>query len=232
METIALFLLWYPVFLFSTTLHEAAHAYVAKLGGDLTAYQGGQVSLNPLPHIRREVFGTVIVPVASFFLGRWMFGWASTPYDPVWAERNPRKAAWMSLAGPAANLSLVIAAGLLIRIGIWIGVLAAPQKASFIEIAVAADDGVWKGLAVLLSVTFSLNLILVAFNLLPLPPLDGSGVLPLLLPPATAKRVRDFLHQPTFVLIGMVVAWQAISPVLYPLQRAALNLLYPGAGYH
>jgi len=232
METIALFLLWYPVFLFSTTLHEAAHAYVAKLGGDLTAYKGGQVSLNPLPHIRREVFGTVIVPVASFFLGRWMFGWASTPYDPAWAERNPRKAAWMSLAGPAANLSLVIAAGLLIRIGIWIGVLAAPQKASFIEIAVAVDDGVWKGLAVLLSVTFSLNLILVAFNLLPLPPLDGSGVLPLLLPPATAKRVRDFLHQPTFVLIGMVVAWQAISPVLYPLQRAALNLLYPGAGYH
>jgi Zn-dependent protease len=232
METIALFLLWYPVFLFSTTLHEAAHAYAAKLGGDLTAYRSGQVSINPLPHIRREVFGTVIVPIASFFFGHWMFGWASTPYDPQWAERNPKKAAWMSLAGPAANLALVIAAGLLIRISIWIGVLAQPQKVSFTEIAIATDAGLWSGVAVLLSVTFSLNLILMAFNLLPLPPLDGSGILPVILPQAATKRLREFLHQPMFFFIAMVVAWIAIGPVLYPMQRVALNLLYPGAGYH
>ena len=95
----------YLVFLFSTVCHEAAHALAAKLGGDLTAYHGGQVSLNPVPHIRREPFGLGLYPLLTLFLtgGTGIIGFASAPYDPYWAMRNPRKAAWMAMAGPAAN---------------------------------------------------------------------------------------------------------------------------------
>ena len=73
-------LIWYVVFLFSTTCHEASHSLAAKLGGDLTAFHGGQVTLNPVPHVRREPFGMVLVPLLSFVLGGWMIGWASAPY--------------------------------------------------------------------------------------------------------------------------------------------------------
>lgn len=76
-------LVWYIVFLLSTTCHEAAHAWAAKLGGDLTAFHGGQVSLDPVPHIRREPFGMVVFPILSYVMGGWMMGWASAPYDPI-----------------------------------------------------------------------------------------------------------------------------------------------------
>src|SRR3954463_846660 len=102
-EELALAPLWYVTFLLSTTCHEAAHAWAAKLGGDLTAFHGGQVTLNPVPHIKREPFGLVLIPILSFFMGGAMLGWASAPYDPLWSRRYPKRAAWMSLAGPAAN---------------------------------------------------------------------------------------------------------------------------------
>ena len=82
-------LIYYLVFLFSTTVHEAAHAWAAKRGGDLTAYLGGQVSLDPRPHIKREPFGMVILPLLSVAISGWPFGFASAPYDPAWAMRYP-----------------------------------------------------------------------------------------------------------------------------------------------
>src|SRR5215510_996176 len=103
-------LIWYAVFLFSTTCHEASHALVAKLGGDPTAFHGGQVTLDPAPHIRREPFGMVLVPVISYLLGGWMIGWASAPYDPYWAYNHPDSSAKMSAAGPASNLVLAFLA--------------------------------------------------------------------------------------------------------------------------
>src|SRR6202047_4951439 len=109
--------IWYVAFLFSTTCHEAAHAYVAKRGGDETAAEGGQVSLNPLPHIRREPFGMVLIPLLSYFISRSMIGWASAPFDPLWERRNPRRAGWMALAGPAANFTLMILAAIGLRVG-------------------------------------------------------------------------------------------------------------------
>ena len=125
MDQLVLAFGWYLVFLFSTTFHEAAHAWVAKLGGDLTAYEGGQVSLDPRPHIQREPWGMVILPLISVLMFGWPFGFASTPYDPFWSRRYPRRAAWMSLAGPAANLLLVVAAGLIMRSGMSLGYLQA-----------------------------------------------------------------------------------------------------------
>ena len=109
METDALIrgLQWFVVFLLSTTLHEAAHALVALRGGDPTAYLGGQVSLSPVPHIRREPLGMLVVPLLMTVLNGWAVGWASTPYDPLWASRHPRRAA--SMAAATADAAPVLA---------------------------------------------------------------------------------------------------------------------------
>ena len=178
-QTLALGAAWYIIFLLATTCHEAAHAWAAKRGGDPTAFHAGQVSLHPLPHIRREPFGTVVVPLASYALGGWMVGWASAPYDPLWAERHPRRAAWMALAGPAANLTLLLFAAVMIRVGVWLEYFDAPQVARFTQVVTAAEPGALRALAVVLSITFVLNLILFLFNLIPLPPLDGHGAITL-----------------------------------------------------
>src|SRR5215472_11606299 len=133
---------WYVVLLFSTTCHEGAHALAAKLGGDLTAFHGGQVSLDPLPHIRREPFGMVIFPVLSYVFGGWMMGWASAPYDPLWAQRHPRRAAWMSLAGPGANFALALVAALLIHAGLLIGIFDYPDSINFTHIVHGVTPGI------------------------------------------------------------------------------------------
>src|SRR5260370_41904738 len=111
-ELIALGFSWYVAFLFSTTCHEAAHALAAKIGGDDTAFAGGQVSLNPVPHIQREPWGMVVIPILSLIMTGNLFGWASAPYDPLWERRHPRRAAWMALAGPATNDTLVLIAAM------------------------------------------------------------------------------------------------------------------------
>jgi Zn-dependent protease len=224
-------LIWYAVLLFSLTFHEAAHAYAAKRGGDPTAYLGGQVSLDPRPHVRREPFGMVMVPLLSFALSHWMIGWASTPYDPRWAERHPRRAAWMSLAGPAANLALVILAGALIRIGISAGVLRAPEIIHFTQVVAPSAEGPGLALAILLSILFTLNLLLCVFNLIPLPPLDGAGAVALLAGGAASLRFQHALRHPRFSLIGLIVAWMVIGRLFGPIHRLAVSCLYPELRY-
>lgn len=226
-------LTWFVVFIFSTTLHEAGHALAAWKLGDSTAYEGGQVSLNPLPHIRREPVGMVLVPLISFAMSHWMMGWASAPYDPLWAHRYPKRAALMAAAGPAANLLLVLVAGLLIRAGVWSGIFEAPDVANFTAVTAAVSAGSWAAAAVTpLSILFSLNLLLFAFNLLPLPPLDGSAILPGVMSDDMARGFHNLLRQPMFSMIGLLAAWRVFPLVSDPLQTLALNLLYPGAGYH
>jgi hypothetical protein len=156
-EFLVLGFAWYVVLLFSTTCHEAAHAWAAKLGGDLTAFHRGQVSLDPIPHIRREPFGMVVFPILSYIVGGWMMGWASAPYDPLWAQRHPRRAAWMSLAGPGANFTLTIAAALLIHAGLLMHVFDYPDSAGFTHIVAAAEPGAASGAAFVLSILFSLS---------------------------------------------------------------------------
>lgn len=225
-------LVYYFVFLYSVTLHEAAHAWAAKLGGDLTAYHGGQVSLDPRPHIRREPFGMVVLPVISVLLSGWPIGFASAPYDPQWAMRYPKRAAWMALAGPGGNLVLVILSALLIRLGAMAGVFSAPDSVTFDRLATGIDSGLWPGLAFFLSVSFSLNLVLLALNLIPLPPLDGSAAVPLFLNDSTTTRYQDFLMRNRGLgWIGIVVAWQVFDYVFEPVFLVAVNLLYPGLRY-
>jgi Zn-dependent protease len=223
-------LLWYVVLLFSLCCHEAAHGWAAKRGGDPTAYLGGQVTLDPRPHIRREPFGTVVMPLLAWSTAGWMIGWASTPYDPHWAIRYPRRAAWMSLAGPAANAGLVLAAALAIRLGLAAGVFALPDSIAFDRVVMGVDGGMAATVATLVSILFTLNLLLLVFNLIPVPPLDGAGAIGLLLPERLALRLRMAFARPAWGWIGLVVAWVAIGRILPPVHRAAIRLLYPELG--
>ncbi len=231
MELLALGALWYVVFLLSTTFHEAAHAYVAKLGGDPTAFHGGQVTLNPIPHMRREPIGTIFAPIVSYLVGGWMIGWASAPYDPEWQRRYPHRAGWMALAGPAANLSLTLLAGVIIRLGVAGGFFAAPEKASFTHIVDASGAGAAALAATSLSILLMLNLLLFAFNLLPIPPLDGHTAITLLMSKETAVKFSAFTRSPMFTYIGLLVAWKLFGRIFDPVFTLALGLLYPGSEY-
>lgn len=228
-QFLVLGVIWYIVFLFSTVCHEGAHALAAKLGGDPTAFEGGQVTLNPIPHMRRELFGTVVVPIASYFFAHWMIGWASAPYDPAWAQRHPRRAAWMALAGPAANFVLVILAAAGIHIGMTMGEFRAPTSASFTHVTQAVTSGAQLG-ATVLSILFVLNLLLGTFNLLPFPPLDGHNGITVLM---SKQRAMQFMNS-TFAglgFAGLLLAWLVYDRVFPIIFSIALNLLYPGLHY-
>jgi Zn-dependent protease len=215
---------WYAVFLIAITCHEAAHAWAAKLLGDPTAYYAGQVTLNPGPHIEREPIGTIIVPVISYVLNGWMIGWASAPYNPYWAAQFPRRALLMALAGPLANLVLVIIAGVVLRIGFHVGWFE-PQLFGG-EAGFPATTGA--RIMMLVGLMFSLNLMLCVFNLIPLPPLDGSAIWPLLLTPRQLERYEEFRSQPTFMLLGMIVAWSLFPRVFFPVANVVTELLLRG----
>jgi len=164
-ETLVRGLLWFAAFLFSTTVHEAAHALAALRGGDTTAYLGGQVSLSPLPHIRREPIGMLVVPLLTAFTNGWALGWASTPYDPYWAARHPRRAAAMAAAGPAGNLLIALVAFALIKIGLSSGFFVSPDHVSFHHVVEAANGSAWlDGLGDLLTVLLMLNALLFVFT--------------------------------------------------------------------
>lgn len=230
-ETLALGAIWYIVFLFSTTCHEGAHALAAKLGGDMTAFHHGQVTLSPLPHIRQEPLGTVVVPIVSYLYSGWMIGWASAPYDPLWQLRHPRRAAWMAMAGPGANFALMLLAAIAIRVGVALGYLRAPQSVNFTRVTEAADPATLGFVATFLSVLFVLNLLLGTFNLLPVPPLDGNTGITLMMSERIALRFLEWTHSQSFGFVGLLVAWLVYGKVFGFLFPLALRLLYPGVVY-
>lgn len=228
---LAEFAVWFVVFLFSLTLHEGAHALLARLGGDDTAYLGGQVSLSPLPHIRREPVGTIIVPIVSFFLVGWMMGWASTPVDPHWSDRHPRRAAAMAAAGPCANLALGLAAFIALRVMFRAGVFVPPATGfDFTRMVVPApgtpDGSLLWPLATTLSIALSLNMLLFLFNLLPLPPMDGSAIAEGLFPETLGRLVRTMRATPMMGLIGLLAAWHLIPYIMVPAFRFVVRMLF------
>jgi len=229
-QLVTLGLIWYIVFLFSTTCHEGAHALAAKIGGDPTAFHGGQVSLNPLPHIQRSPVGLVLVPILTYILPpHWMIGWASAPYDPSWQHRYPRRAAWMALAGPAANFGLMILAGVAIHIGTMSGYFHMPESAGFTHVTEAAVPGFAGFAATFLSILFVLNLLLGTFNLLPVPPLDGNTGVTLLMSEGTALRFLDWTRAQGLGMAGLLLAWFLFGKIFNFIFRAALAALYPGS---
>jgi Zn-dependent protease len=172
-------ILFIPVLLFSVVIHEVAHALVAKWEGDETAYRLGRITLNPIPHL--DPVGSILVPLLLFFLpGDFLFGWAKpVPVNP----RNFRDYKWgdirVSLAGIAANLLLAViftlALGILLKLRVS-GILA---------------GGLVPALQQMAYLGLYLNLILAVFNLIPIPPLDGSHVVFQFLPPKLGLRYRE-----------------------------------------
>jgi Zn-dependent protease len=209
--------IWYVAFLFSTTCHEAAHALVAKMGGDETAALGGQVSLNPVPHMRREPWGMIVIPILSFLTMHTMFGWASAPFDPLWERRHPRRSAWMALAGPTANFSLMFLAVIGLRVGAVAGWFHRDPVTHNLDFA-----------AITLLIFFSLNLLLGTFNLLPVAPLDGSTVIMLFMSEKTAQRYLDWLRGNSFALAGLLVGILLFRYIYDPINTFVSTLLLPG----
>jgi Zn-dependent protease len=204
-DIIAVGFIWYVVFLFSTTCHEASHALAAKLGGDETAALGGQLTLNPLPHIRREPWGMVVIPLVAFFAWRQIIGYASAPFNPEWERRYPRRSAWMALAGPAANFTLMFLAVGLIHLGFRLDWF-------------YAVNGVPNFAFTIVRAFFLLNLLLGFFNLLPLPPLDGSTAIMLFMSESTAQRYLYWLRTSPYRALGLLVAIFGFGYIFAPIE--------------
>ncbi|MGE0143069.1 MAG: site-2 protease family protein [Planctomycetota bacterium] len=220
-------ILLYGVLLISLVVHEASHALLAYLGGDRTAYVGGQVSLNPIPHIQREPFGTVILPLLALFMskGTMILGYAHIPVDPLWAARNPRKAALMSAAGPLSNFVLAGIALLGLNALVWSG-YADPWPAGSGLLGPFVDPGTNDyafAAAKMFSVFLSLNILLGVFNLIPWPPLDGAGVLEGLFPRTLAPLYGWVRANPIVIIVGIVATWELVPHMFGPVFGYVLN---------
>jgi Zn-dependent protease len=167
--------------------------------------------------MQREPFGMLIMPWLTFFMNGWMMGWASAPYDPLWARRYPKRAAWMSLAGPMANFTLAILAGLAIRTGRGLGIFQTGEG-----LLASSGDAV----LTLLGITFFLNLLLGTFNLLPLPPLDGFTAIGIFLPESVAYKLEEFRQSAgMFQMVGLIIAWQVGGYFFQPVYVIASAIL-------
>jgi len=198
-QTIAVYAL--PV-VFAITLHEAAHAYAARFFGDNTAYSMGRMSLNPVRHI--DPFGTILIPVLMYVAtaGNFLFGYAK-PVPVDWSRlRNPKRdMAWVALAGPGANF---VMAFMWMVMGIFLSVSGITEP--FLTGMVRAG---------ILS-----NLVIFAFNLFPVPPLDGGRVLTSMLPNRLAYRFSQIEPYGFFIVLGLVFL-NVLSFWMLPVMGAA-----------
>jgi Zn-dependent protease len=230
MQKVADLLIWYLVFVFSTTCHEAAHAFVAYRGGDPTAYAGGHATLDPLPHIRRSPMGMVVIPVLTFFLNGSMVGWASVPVNPTWTRAHPRRAALMALAGPFANLSLALLAFFAMRLLLGAGIVSRPFDIALSDLVVlpqgANPHSLLGAVARFLSITLSLNVVLGLFNLIPFPPLDGAVVLEGASPKLGGSLYQRLREVPAFELLGLLASWRVFQYLATPALTWVVYMLY------
>ncbi len=189
--------------LFAITLHEAAHGYVARHFGDMTAYQQGRISLNPLRHI--DPVGTVLFPLLTLWLGGILFGWAKPVPVNFAALRRPKQdMLWVALAGPATNLFMALGWAFLYKMA-WLF----PDSYFAEPLLGMAEWGI------------KINVVLMVLNLLPLPPLDGGRVAVSLLPHRQAFQLAKIEPYGMFILIFL-----AITPVLSLILSPLVNLMY------
>lgn len=192
------------VLLFSIIVHEIAHGYVALLNGDPTARIMGRITLNPVPHI--DPVGTIILPLMLLITHAGiLFGWARpVPVNPL----NYRNYRWgefaVSAAGPVSNLALAVAFSVLLRLGL--------ENPGLMELAYFG---------------VTINIFLALFNLIPIPPLDGSHILAILLPPELA-RLYSHLQPVGFILILILFYTGIMGVILTPLYRALALILLGG----
>ncbi len=190
--------------LFAITVHEAAHGYVARLFGDDTAFVAGRITLNPLKHI--DPIGTIVVPLVMVTLSGFMFGWAKPVPVNFGRLRKPKQdMVWVAAAGPGANLLMAI---------LWLLfaktlVLLHMQEAFFFLVA---DAGI------------KVNLMLMALNLLPIPPLDGGRILVGVLPRRLAWQVAR-IEPYGFIILMVLLVTNTLGFFIQPFLRLGNTVL-------
>ncbi len=201
------FLLIVPVLLFSIVVHEVAHAWVAHRVGDDTAYMLGRITLNPLPHL--DPMGSILVPLALHFMNAgFIFGWAKpVPINP----RKFRNYKWgdirVSMAGIVSNLILAVGFTLLTAVVLKVGPILGDGAAGGVGVVVRMGE-----------FGILINLILAVFNLIPIPPLDGSHVFYHLLPPRLGARYRELgrYGMPLLMLLFVFLPGPFFAIVFWP----------------
>lgn len=209
-ELLVLFLVQYFCFLFSLSVHEAAHALVADRCGDPTGRLLGRITLNPVKHI--DPVGTVIMPALMFFVSAgFLFGWAKpVPFNPRNLRHFQRDPALIAVAGPVSNLLIAIVTLLLLRVGL-IGLGPERMQDTFL-------------LAIGL-VLIKINLLLMLFNMIPVPPLDGGHVLRSILP-ESGRQMMDSIG-PFGILIAMFVGSRYLHiPLTYLFDKVEMLLVW------
>ena len=204
-QTVAIYAL--PV-LFAITLHEAAHGYVARHFGDMTAHAQGRISLNPVRHV--DLIGTLAVPLVILALtsGKFLFGWAKPVPVNYSALRRPRvHMAWVAAAGPGANLAMALLWALVLKICVLL-----PTGSFTVPLALMAQAGIL------------VNLIFMCLNLLPILPLDGGRIVACMLPNRAAWQYSKLEPWGLPVLILLLLT-NVLNVVLEPLVGASDALI-------
>ncbi len=204
-ETIQNFAVYVLPILFAITLHEAAHAYAARYFGDATAYLQGRMSLNPVRHI--DPVGTILIPVVLYVVGSpFLFGYAK-PVPVDWGKlRNPKRdMLWVALAGPGANLVMAL---------MW-------MLFSLALVALQVNEVFFLKMA---QAGVIVNLVIFAFNLFPVPPLDGGRVMFSLLPNRLAYKYGRLEPYGFFIVLGLLFL-QVLKYWMVPVMTAANAVL-------
>ena len=194
--------------LFAITLHEAAHGYVARYFGDLTAHAQGRISLNPARHI--DLIGTIVVPLAMLLLsgGRFLFGWAKPVPVNVSALRRPKRdMMWVAAAGPGANLAMALGWALLLKLAVTL-----PPNVFSVPLRLMGEAGIL------------VNLVFMFLNLVPILPLDGGRILAGLLPNRLAWQYAK-LEPWGMPLLILLLATNVLDGVLGPLVGLSEGLI-------
>ncbi len=225
MEFDPIALLYIPVLLFSLSVHEWAHAWTAVKGGDDTPLHQGRLTLNPASHV--DPIGTVIVPLLLWISGNPLFGWARPVQVNDRFLRKPVWFVWVAMAGPLSNVVIALVAVLGLKAALVLG-----GDATF-ELLVAADNGKAEGaggaLVGLAWVFIKLNVLLAVFNLLPIPPLDGSRLLyHYVVRGSSNDTIRvawDFTNRFGFILLYIVLMAPGFRNVLGVLYGEPMQLI-------